>query len=228
MSNKKIIVIDFGAKSAESIAEILEKDDIATEIVPHDTSTEAIRAKSLCGLILSGRDDNKTDALLLDNKIFEMKIPILGIAYGMQYIVRHFGGRLERKEAQECREEILHPDFEITNPQDYFVKLPPSHFCKYGKMPIWSADKENPRMSVKLKIFEKVEPSDTAIWFNHNGKVDKLPKNFEIIGKAKGEICVIVDFSRNIYALQFYPEAKQSKCGAQILNNFARFICGCE
>lgn len=82
-------------------------------------------------------------------------------------------------------------------------------------------------MSIKLSIFEKVEPSG-AIWLNNSGEVYKLPQGFEVIGKsAKGKICVIADFSRDIYALQFYPEAEQSKCGAQILSNFARHICGC-
>lgn len=222
MSEQKIIVIDFGSKSAESIAEILENDNITAEIVLHDTSAEVIRAKNPCGLILSGREANKTDELLLDDKIFEMKIPILGIAYGMQYIVRHFGGKLEKKEAKGCSEETLYPKNFITVSKECFNVLPKEHFYKCSA-PIFSQECITCMISIFYDTYKNLN-----VWLNHNGKADKLPKNFEIIGIAKGEICVIVDFSRNIYALQFHPEAKQSKCGAQILNNFARFICGCE
>lgn len=223
MSENKVIVIDFDTESAKLIAEILNKENIDTEIVPHTASAESIRAKNPCGLILSGGNETiENDEIKLDDNIFELKIPILGIAYGMQCIVRHFGGKIEKNKAQWCSEEILHCYFEITRMQSVRKKH------GYEAIPAYLSNVANPIKNITLSIFEKVEPSSTTIWLNNSSEVYKLPQGFEIIGRsAKGKICVIVDFSRDIYALQFHPEAEQSKCGAQILSNFARHICGC-
>ncbi len=222
MNKNKIIVIDFDAESAKLIAEILNKENIDTEIVPHTASAESIRAKNPCGLILSGGNETiENDEIKLDDNIFELKIPILGIAYGMQYIVRHFGGKIEKNKTQGCSEEILHCEFEITRMQSVRKK-----HCVYETIPAHLSNVANPIKNITLSIFEKIEPN-SAIWLNNSSEVYKLPQGFEVIGKsAKGKICVIADFSRDIYALQFHPEAKQSKCGAQILSNFARHICG--
>lgn len=229
MSENKVIVIDFDTELAKLIAEILNKENIDTEIVPHTASAESISAKNPCGLILSGGNETiENDEIKLDDNIFELNIPILGIAYGMQYIVRHFGGKIEKNKAQGCSEEILHCEFEITRMQSHICGISTKHFCSPSKTPNWLSCEENPIMSIELSIFEKVEPSSATIWLNNSGEVYKLPQGFEIIGKsAKGKICVIVDFSRDIYALQFHPEAEQSKCGTQILSNFARYICDC-
>lgn len=226
MSENKVIVIDFDTESAKLIAEILNKENIDTEIVPHTASAESIRAKNPCGLILSGGNETiENDEIKLDDNIFELKIPILGIAYGMQCIVRHFGGKIEKNKAQGCSEEILHCEFEITRMQSVRKK-----HCVYETILDYTLllNTKNPIKNITLSIFEKVEPSSATIWLNNSGEVYKLPQGFEIIGRSsKGKICVIVDFSRDIYALQFYPEAEQSKCGAQILSNFARHICNC-
>lgn len=227
MSENKVIVIDFDTESAKLIAEILNKENIDTEIVPHTASAESIRAKNPCGLILSGGNETiENDEVELDDNIFELKIPILGIAYGMQCIVRHFGGKIEKNKAQGCSEEILHCYFEITKMQSVHKR-----HCSYETILaylLFLLRVKNPIVHIRLSIFEKVEPSSATIWLNNSSEVYKLPQGFEIIGRSlKGKICAIVDFSRNIYALQFHPEAEQSKCGAQILSNFARHICGC-
>lgn len=226
MSENKVIVIEFDTESAKLIADILNKENIDTEIVPHTANAETIREKNPCGLILSGGNEAiENDEIKLDDNIFELKIPILGIAYGMQYIVRHFGGEI--RENKGCSEEVLYCNFEITKKQSRVRNISAKHFYSPSKTPFWLLCDKNPIMSIKLSIFEKVEQS-SVIWLNNSSEVYQLPQGFDVIGKSsKGKICVIVDFSRDIYALQFHPEAKQSKCGAQILSNFARHICHC-
>lgn len=231
MSENKIVVIEFDAESAKLIANILNKENIDTEIVPYTANAETIREKNPCGVILSGGNEAiENDEIKLDDNIFKLKIPILGIAYGMQCIVRHFGGKIEKNEAQGCSEEILHCSFEIIRQESHIYSISTKHFCSPIKIPAFLLGcVKDPNGSIKLSIFEKVEPSSATILLNNSGEVCHLPQGFEVIGKSsKGKICVIVDFSRDIYALQFHPEAKQSNCGVQILSNFARHICKCS
>ena len=75
-------------------------------------------------------------------------------------------------------------------------------------------------------IFSGVK-QDCIVWMSHSDKVIALPSGFSAIGSSENsEICAIADFARKIYALQFHPEVVHSECGAQILENFARKICG--
>ncbi|MGX3098088.1 glutamine-hydrolyzing GMP synthase [Helicobacter sp. 23-1046] len=75
-------------------------------------------------------------------------------------------------------------------------------------------------------IFSGVK-QDCIVWMSHSDKVIALPSGFSAIGKSENsEICAIADLKREIYAIQFHPEVVHSECGAQILSNFAREICG--
>ncbi|MGX2984903.1 glutamine-hydrolyzing GMP synthase [Helicobacter sp. 23-1048] len=75
-------------------------------------------------------------------------------------------------------------------------------------------------------IFSGVK-QDCIVWMSHSDKVIALPSGFSAIGSsANSEICAIADLEREIYAIQFHPEVVHSECGAQILSNFAREICG--
>lgn len=228
MNENKVIVIEFDTESTKLIADIFNKENIDIEIMPHTANAETIREKNPCGLILGGSNEAiENDEIKLDDNIFELKIPILGIAYGMQCIVRHFGGKIEKNKVQVCSEEVLYYNFEITRKQSRIRNISAKHFYGPSKTPFWLLCEKNPIVSIKLSIFEKVEQS-SVIWLNSSSEVYQLPQGFDVIGKSsKGKICVIVDFSRDIYALQFHPEDKQSKCGAQILSNFARHICNC-
>ena len=62
---------------------------------------------------------------------------------------------------------------------------------------------------------------------SHADRVEKIPQGFAELAKSGNtHYCVIADFNRQIYALQFHPEVVHSECGAQILKNFAVGICG--
>ena len=69
--------------------------------------------------------------------------------------------------------------------------------------------------------------NDSIVWMSHADKVEKIPPGFvELAKSGNTHYCVIADFNRQIYALQFHPEVVHSECGAQILKNFAVGICG--
>ena len=103
MTNVSIIVLDFGSQYTQLIARRLREDKIYCEILPYHTSEEDIKAKNPEGIILSGGPSSvyNEDAYEIDQGVYAMGIPVLGICYGMQRIAVDFGGSVVRSSHHE-------------------------------------------------------------------------------------------------------------------------------
>jgi len=103
MTNVSIIVLDFGSQYTQLIARRLREDKIYCEILPYHTSVEDIKAKGPKGVILSGGPSSvyNEDAYEVDQGVYSMGIPVLGICYGMQRIAVDFGGSVIRSDHHE-------------------------------------------------------------------------------------------------------------------------------
>jgi GMP synthase (glutamine-hydrolysing) len=67
------------------------------------------------------------------------------------------------------------------------------------------------------------------VWMSHGDRVTKLPKGFEVTGKApNAPIAMIADEGRKFYATQFHLEVMHTPHGAALLRNFVRRIAGCR
>lgn len=98
-----VIVIDFGSQYTQLIARRVREHGVFSEIRPHTITAAQVREISPEAIILSGGPSNVRDknAPTLDNAIAETGIPILGICYGMQLLVRTFGGEVESSSKRE-------------------------------------------------------------------------------------------------------------------------------
>ncbi len=103
MTNVSIIVLDFGSQYTQLIARRLREDKVYCEILPYHTSVEDIKARNPKGVILSGGPSSvyNEDAYKVDQGVYSMGIPILGICYGMQRIAVDFGGSVIRSSHHE-------------------------------------------------------------------------------------------------------------------------------
>ncbi|QOP46335.1 glutamine-hydrolyzing GMP synthase [Sulfurimonas paralvinellae] len=103
MTNVSIIVLDFGSQYTQLIARRLREDKIYCEILPYHTKVADIQAKNPKGIILSGGPSSvySEDAYEVDQGVYEMGIPVLGICYGMQRIAVDFGGSVIRSDHHE-------------------------------------------------------------------------------------------------------------------------------
>jgi len=103
MTNVSIIVLDFGSQYTQLIARRLREDKIYCEILPYHTKVEDIKAKNPKGIILSGGPSSvyNEDAYEVDQGVYDMGIPVLGICYGMQRIAVDFGGSVIRSDHHE-------------------------------------------------------------------------------------------------------------------------------
>ena len=92
-----ILIIDFGSQYNQLIARRVRENRVYCQIDPPSISIEAIRALQPDGIILSGgpasiyeKNSPKTDTAL-----FNLGIPVLGICYGMHFMVSSLGGLVE-------------------------------------------------------------------------------------------------------------------------------------
>jgi len=94
----KIVVLDFGSQYSHLICRRIRDFSVYAELLPFDTSLENIKKLNPKGIIFSGGPSSVYDsnAPVPDEKIFQLKVPILGICYGHQIIVSNFGGKVKR------------------------------------------------------------------------------------------------------------------------------------
>ncbi len=103
MKDVSIIVLDFGSQYTQLIARRLREERIYCEILPYYTTVDAIQEKNPQGIILSGGPSSvyNNDAYEVDQDIYNLGLPILGICYGMQRIAVDFGGSVVRSNHHE-------------------------------------------------------------------------------------------------------------------------------
>jgi len=92
-----ILIIDFGSQYNQLIARRVRENHVYCQIDPPGISIETIQALNPSGIILSGgpasiyeKNSPKTDIA-----IFDLGIPILGICYGMHFMISALGGTVE-------------------------------------------------------------------------------------------------------------------------------------
>ncbi len=93
---EKITILDFGSQYSQLIARRIREIGVYSELLPCTANPSRFADDSLKGIILSGGPASvlSPSAPDVDNKIFSLGIPILGICYGMQLIAKKFGGEL--------------------------------------------------------------------------------------------------------------------------------------
>ncbi len=103
MKNVSIIVLDFGSQYTQLIARRLREDKIYCEILPYHSTVAEIKAKNPKGIILSGGPSSvyNEEAYTVDQAIYNLGLPVLGICYGMQRIAVDFGGSVVRSNHHE-------------------------------------------------------------------------------------------------------------------------------
>jgi GMP synthase (glutamine-hydrolysing) len=97
------VILDFGSQYTQLIARRIREFNVFSVVLPCTTPLEQVRALQPKGLILSGGPSSvyDADAPPADPKLLEMGLPILGICYGLQFMVHHLGGRVEPAPARE-------------------------------------------------------------------------------------------------------------------------------
>ena len=125
MATQTIVILDFGSQYTQLIARRIREQNVFSVVLPCTAPLAEIQSYSPLGLILSGGPSSvyDADAPAADPKLLELGVPILGICYGLQFIVHHLGGKVR----PAPKREYGHAEVAIENAATpLFAGLPPT------------------------------------------------------------------------------------------------------
>ena len=165
VEHESIVVIDFGSQYSLLIARRIRECQVYCELVPYDTPWEKIAPLNPKGFILSGGPGSVYDsgAPLAPAYIYESRLPILGICYGMQVLAKQLGGRVALGAKREYGHAILHLG-EADSP--LFADLPSS-------IPVWMSHGDR---------IEEMPPGFTTLAYTENSPIAVMGNDAGIFG----------------------------------------------
>ena len=196
----KILILDFGSQYTQLIARRVREAGVYCEIYPWDIEFSRIQSFGAKGIILSGGPEST----LVDHtpvapiEIFDMKVPVLGICYGMQTIASQLGGAVENCGKSEFG----------------FAKVRARGHSELLR------DIQDDVTSEGHGMLD--------VWMSHGDRVSVIPPGFKLMASTdSAPIAGIADEARQIYGLQFHPEVTHTAQGVAIYSRFLHDICGC-
>jgi len=197
----RILIIDFGSQYTQLIARRSREIGVYCEIHPWDISAEDIRAFAPQGVILSGGPESVIgdEAPVVDACVFDLKVPVFGICYGMQTMTSQLGGKVESSNKREFgyaqvrargHTELLKDIEDSTTPEGYGM---------------------------------------LDVWMSHGDKVTAMPEGFKLMASTdSAPIAGMADEQRHFYGVQFHPEVTHTKQGGRMIERFILGICHCD
>ncbi|MBO5344865.1 MAG: glutamine-hydrolyzing GMP synthase, partial [Clostridia bacterium] len=189
-----IVVVDFGGQYSQLIARRVRDMKVYSELVPCTTSAEKIKEINPIGIIFTGGPLSAFAefAYKIDEKVFELGIPILGICYGMQITAHTLGGNVcPAPKGEYGKVEIEYADHPLfkgikkkgicwMSHQDYVEKLGKGFvgIAKTASTP-FAAMANDKKKIYGLQFHPEVVHSEQGLDIMHNFIYD--------ICKAKGE-----------------------------------------
>ncbi|HEY9845522.1 MAG TPA: glutamine-hydrolyzing GMP synthase [Candidatus Caenarcaniphilales bacterium] len=121
LNRQMIAILDFGSQYSELIARRVRETQVYSEVLSYRTTAAQLQKLNLKGIILSGGPRSVYDpgAPACDSEIWQLGIPVLGVCYGMQLMVRQLGGEVERSSRGEYGKAAL----TIDDPTDLLTNV---------------------------------------------------------------------------------------------------------
>ncbi len=122
-----IIVIDFGSQFNQLIARRVRENDVYCQVEPASISIDRLKDLDPQGIILSGGPSSiyEDNSPRIDKSLFDLGIPILGICYGMHYMVNILGGKIKKTAKREYGFATL----DIKDPEPLFKNMDTGFQC---------------------------------------------------------------------------------------------------
>ena len=103
MDTQTIVILDFGSQYTQLIARRIREQNVFSFVLPCTAPLAEIKAHKPLGVILSGGPSSvyDIDAPAADAGVLELGVPVLGICYGLHFIVHHLGGKVKSAPLRE-------------------------------------------------------------------------------------------------------------------------------
>jgi len=101
--DQSLVILDFGAQYTQLIARRIREQNVFSVVLPCTASLDEIKSYHPVGIVLSGAPWSvyDKDAPPADVHVFDLSVPVLGICYGLQFMVHTLGGKVRPAEKRE-------------------------------------------------------------------------------------------------------------------------------
>jgi GMP synthase (glutamine-hydrolysing) len=190
VETQSIVVLDFGAQYSQLIARRIREQNVFSVVLPCTASLEEIKSYSPAGIILSGGPSSvyDADAPPADDRVLHLGLPVLGICYGLQFMVYKLGGKVRAAD----KREYGHAQVELLN------SASPLFQGLQGPLPVWmshgdEADELPPGFELIAKTSNAVaaiqNPAQKYYAVQFHPEVHHTPRGTEILRNFVFDIC---------------------------------------
>ena len=179
-----ILIIDFGSQVTKLIARRIREFGVFSQIIPYHLLKEKdLQVNQVKGIIFSGGPNSVDEKFApeVPKFIYNLKIPILGICYGLQLICKNFGGNVFHSTQREFGKTFL----KIKKKSLLFGRT----FKNNKSYQVWMSHSDAVK---KLpKDFESIASSDnceSAVIENKKKKIYGVQFHPEVVHTFKGEV----------------------------------------
>ncbi len=204
-THSKILILDFGSQVTQLIARRIREAHVFCEVHASDVDDAFVRDYAsdgaLRGVILSGSHASTYEDrdLRAPQAVFELRVPVLGICYGMFAMTVQLGGEVEASDRREF-------GFAEVRARGHTALLD------------GIADRTTPEGHGMLQV-----------WMSHGDKVTTMPPGFKLMASTPNcPIAGIADEARRFYGVQFHPEVTHTVQGRAIIERFVLDLCGAK
>ncbi len=190
MDTQTIVILDFGSQYTQLIARRIREQNVFSAVLPCTAPLEEIRALQPIGIILSGGPSSvyDADAPPADPRVLALGVPVLGVCYGLHFIVHHLGGKVRsapRREYGHAEVTIEHGSSKI------FSGLPPT-------LQVWMSHGDEAlelpagfrRIAVSASALAGIENAERRIWaVQFHPEVHHTPLGPQLLGNFVFGIC---------------------------------------
>jgi len=190
VDTQTIVILDFGSQYTQLIARRIREQNVFCVVLHCTVPLADVHALHPIGIILSGGPSSvyDADAPPADPKVLDLGVPVLGICYGLHFIIHHLGGKV----ISAPKREYGHAAVSIEQSHSpLFVGLPASievwmsHGDEAGELP-----EGFHRTAVSDNALAAIENLTRRIWaVQFHPEVHHTPRGAELIRNFVFNIC---------------------------------------
>jgi GMP synthase (glutamine-hydrolysing) len=178
--DRKIVVIDLGSQTTSLIARRVREAGIFAEVLPHNVTAKALAEHKPWGIILSGSPFglHELGAPTVDEALFDLGVPVLGICYGLYVVASRLGGEIVRGNKKEYGPAEL----EILSSNVIFEGVP-------DRIQVWMNHESQARnLSERASVIACTGQCEVAALCDHKSKLYAVQFHPEVIHTEYGQL----------------------------------------
>ncbi|MFH0909476.1 MAG: glutamine-hydrolyzing GMP synthase [bacterium] len=179
MAHEWIAILDFGSQYSQLIARRIREQNVYCELLQFDTPAAELARRNPRGIVLSGGPASvyEKNAPHCDAALFDLKLPVLGICYGMQLTTQLLNGHVQPGQTRE----FGYAGIDVIEPDTLFKDLP-------SKLDVWMSHGDQvQKMPEGFKAIASTHTCPVAAMANPARRIFGLQFHPEVVHTPRGK-----------------------------------------